>query len=48
MWISSWDGKKIAELMELSFDAQSGLTLGACVPCVRFTKTPKFHSFIPA
>ena len=41
------DGKKIAELMELSFDPQSGLTLGASVPCVRFTKTPGFLSSIP-
>jgi CO/xanthine dehydrogenase FAD-binding subunit len=27
------DGKQIPELMELSFDPESGLTLGAAVPC---------------
>jgi carbon-monoxide dehydrogenase medium subunit len=29
------DGKRIPELMELSFDPQRGLTLGAAVPCYR-------------
>src|SRR5438128_148397 len=29
------DGKRIPELMELSFDPQKGLTLGAAVPCYR-------------
>ncbi len=29
------DGKQIPELMELSFDPENGLTLGAAVPCYR-------------
>ena len=29
------DGKHIPELMELSFDPERGLTLGAAVPCYR-------------
>ena len=41
------DGKKIAELMELSFDPQSGLTLGACVPCVRFYEDPRISRLYP-
>jgi len=41
------DGKKIAELMELSFDSQSGLTLGACVPCVRFYEDGRIAQLYP-
>lgn len=41
------DGKKIAELMELSFDPQSGLTLGACVPCVRFYEDARISQLYP-
>ena len=41
------DGKKIAELMELSFDSQSGLTLGACVPCVRFYEDARISQLYP-
>ena len=41
------DGKKIAELMELSFDSQSGLTLGACVPCVRFYEDARISRLYP-
>ena len=41
------DGKKIAELMELSFDPQSGLTLGASVPCVCFYEDIRISQLYP-
>jgi carbon-monoxide dehydrogenase medium subunit len=41
------DGKKIAELMELSFDPQSGLTLGASVPCVHFYEDARISQLYP-
>lgn len=34
------DGKRIPELMALSFDPQRGLTLGAAVPCYRIYSDP--------
>jgi carbon-monoxide dehydrogenase medium subunit len=34
------DGKRIPELMELSFDPEEGLTLGAAVPCYRIYGDP--------
>jgi carbon-monoxide dehydrogenase medium subunit len=41
------DGKKIAELMEMSFDPQSGLTLGASVPCHRFYEDAEISKLYP-
>ena len=41
------DGKKIRELMELSFDPQTGLTLGASVPCFRFYEDAQISSMYP-
>ncbi len=41
------DGKKIAELMELSFDPQSGLTLGASVACFRFYEDAEISQLYP-
>lgn len=41
------DGKRIRELMELSFDAERGLTLGAAVPCCRIYEDPEVRRHYP-
>ncbi len=38
------DGKRIPELMEISFDLVTGLTLGAAVPCYRIYEHPEIKS----
>lgn len=38
------DGKHIPELMEISFDPITGLTLGAAVPCYRIYEHPEIQS----
>jgi carbon-monoxide dehydrogenase medium subunit len=41
------DGKHIPELMELTFDPQRGLTLGAAVPCYRVYADPAVRQRYP-
>ncbi len=41
------NGKHIAELMDLSFDSEQGLTLGASVPCYRFYEDPEVREHYP-
>ncbi len=41
------DGKHIPELMELSFDPEKGLTLGAAVPCYRIYEHPEIKKHYP-
>lgn len=41
------DGKRIPELMTLSFDPQTGLTLGAAVPCYRIYRDPAVREHYP-
>ncbi|MCH2693136.1 MAG: xanthine dehydrogenase family protein subunit M [Acidobacteriia bacterium] len=41
------DGKKIPELMELSYDSSDGLTLGASVPCYRFYENEQIEKLYP-
>ena len=41
------DGKQIPELMELSFDPEKGLTLGAAVPCYRIYSDPTVVRYYP-
>jgi carbon-monoxide dehydrogenase medium subunit len=41
------DGKRIPELMELTFDAQEGLTLGAAVPCYRIYENADIQRHYP-
>ncbi|HZO88968.1 MAG TPA: xanthine dehydrogenase family protein subunit M [Chthonomonadaceae bacterium] len=42
------DGKRIPELMELSFDPERGLTLGAAVPCYRIYEDATVRKHYPA
>src|SRR6185436_9698777 len=42
------DVKKIPELMELAFDARSGLRLGAAVPCYRIYENDEIARAYPA
>jgi CO/xanthine dehydrogenase FAD-binding subunit len=42
------DGKRIPELMELTFDSERGLTLGAAVPCYRVYEDPEIRRRYPA
>ena len=41
------DGKHIPELMELAFDSERGLTLGAAVPCYRVYEDPEIRRRYP-
>ncbi|HLK55720.1 MAG TPA: xanthine dehydrogenase family protein subunit M [Chthonomonadaceae bacterium] len=41
------DGKKIPELMHLSFDPERGLTIGAAVPCYRIYEDPIIQQHYP-
>jgi len=41
------DGKHIPELMELAFDSERGLTLGAAVPCYRIYEDPEIRRRYP-
>jgi CO/xanthine dehydrogenase FAD-binding subunit len=41
------DGKQIPELMELSFDPEKGLTLGAAVPCYQIYSDPTVVRYYP-
>jgi carbon-monoxide dehydrogenase medium subunit len=41
------DGKQIPELMELSFDPDQGLTLGAAVPCYRIYQNASVREYYP-
>jgi CO/xanthine dehydrogenase FAD-binding subunit len=41
------DGKHIPELMELAFDSERGLTLGAAVPCCRIYEDPVIRRHYP-
>lgn len=41
------DGKRVAELMELSFSADAGLTLGAAVPCAVLYNHPDVVRYYP-
>jgi CO/xanthine dehydrogenase FAD-binding subunit len=41
------DGKRIPELMELAFDSERGLTLGAAVPCYRIYEDPMIRRRYP-
>jgi carbon-monoxide dehydrogenase medium subunit len=41
------DGKRIPELMELAFDPERGLTLGAAVPCYRLYEDPEIRRRYP-
>lgn len=42
------DGKRIPELMELSFSPEGGLVLGAAVPCYRIYQDPAVAGHYPA
>lgn len=42
------DVKRIPELMELSYDPQRGLHLGAAVPCYRIYEDPQIQRLYPA
>lgn len=41
------DGKRIPDLMELTFDAERGLTIGAAVPCYRLYENPAVRQLYP-
>jgi carbon-monoxide dehydrogenase medium subunit len=41
------DGKRIRELMELTFDSERGLTLGAAVPCCHIYENPGIQRHYP-
>jgi carbon-monoxide dehydrogenase medium subunit len=41
------DGKRIPELMELAFDSERGLMLGAAVPCYRIYEDPEIRRRYP-